>query len=115
MVQFICTIGFYIETCVVSCWVSHKRCEGIFGNFFSLGLDFPCVQLGNVSPSLEPNFVVVQFKSYITLFKFIKKRVIINFKVLLKGMHDHLGEQVNILIDWKDKQKKYTNGPKNWR
>jgi hypothetical protein len=68
-----------------------------------------------MSPSLEPNFVVVQFKSYITIFKFIKKCVIINSKVLIKGMHDHLGEKVNNLIDGKDMQKnKNTNGPKNW-
>ncbi len=60
-----------------------------------------------MSPSLELNFVVVQFKACITLFKFIKKCVKINFKLLIKGIHNHLGEQVNILIHGKDMQKKY--------
>jgi predicted RNA-binding protein len=63
------------------------------------------MQLGDMSASLELNFVVVQFKSCLTLFKFIKKRVKINSKVLIKGMHDHPDEQVNIMIDGKDMQK----------
>jgi hypothetical protein len=70
------------------------------------------VQLGDVSFSLKPNFVVVQFKSCITLFKFIKKCVMINSKVFIKEMHDHLGEQVNIMIDGKDMQKKIQMGQK---